>query len=94
MFQATSGREFEEQSQTNKMHKRREVLWADGFANKLLVNWIEGPSVEPGGLFIQEEMYVMLRAVKAAAWVLIASRQERKVKCVCALNVKVPKVRF
>lgn len=52
MFQAASGKEFEELSQNDKTHNHKEVLWIDDFANKLLVNWIGGASVEAGGLFI------------------------------------------
>lgn len=39
-------------SQDDKTHNLEEVLWIDGFANELLVNWAGGASLEAAGLLL------------------------------------------
>lgn len=57
---------FGEEKQNDTNHNWKEVPWIDGFANKLLVNWV-GVHVWKLEAFLYRKRCVMLRALEAAA---------------------------
>lgn len=72
----------------------KEVLWIDGFANKLLVNGIGSAYVEAGGLFYIGRDACHAEGSEGCNLSSYHFKGRWKSWCVCALNVKVPKVRF